>query len=100
MVYIEYHSPSEAFEMKTQVALRLEESLVEFARRRAERDNRSLANFVEGLLADALMSDSGDAPVISLLDDDFAGAVALDDSGAVDEAETERLHRLLGSAAI
>ena len=85
--------------MKTQVALRLDETLVEIARCQAEREGRSLANFVEGLLADALISDSGDAPVISLLDDDFTGAVALDDSDAIDEAETERFYRLLRSKA-
>jgi hypothetical protein len=81
--------------MKTQLALRLDEDLVELARRTAERQNRSLANFVEVLLAESLMSSESDLPVVSLVDADIAGIEAIDDDDAVDEAETARLRDII-----
>lgn len=81
--------------MKTQVALRLEDSIVASARREAERQNRSLANLVETALSEILVNASSGAPVLSLLDgDDLDGAVAVDDDGLVDGDETERLRYL------
>lgn len=99
MAYTEYLSLSEVFGIKTQVVLRFEETLVALARRRSGRDNQSLEEVIDGLLADTLLSERGSRSLISPLDDDFVGAVALDDNGAIDEAGTERLHRLLGPAA-
>jgi hypothetical protein len=85
--------------MKTQVALRLEDSIVESARREAERQNRSLANLVESALSEILIAANSDAPVLSILDgDDLQGAVAVDDLGHVDGAETARFRHLLGIA--
>ncbi|MBF0394042.1 MAG: hypothetical protein HQL38_15295 [Alphaproteobacteria bacterium] len=85
--------------MKTQVALRLEDSIVESARREAERQNRSLANLVETALCEILVSANGEVPVLSLLDhDDLAGAVAVDDNGDVDDQETGRLQHLVAIA--
>ncbi len=77
--------------MKTQLALRLDEDLVELARRAAERQNRSLANFVEVVLAESLMAPEGELPIVSLVDADFDGIEAIDDNGVVDEAESARL---------
>ncbi|MDR3516622.1 MAG: DUF6364 family protein [Azospirillaceae bacterium] len=85
--------------MKTQVALRLEDSIVESAKREAERQNRSLANFVESALAEILIAGSSNMPVLSILDsDDFDGAVAVDDQGNIDEVETARFQHLLDVA--
>jgi hypothetical protein len=85
--------------MKTQVALRLDEDLVERARKQAERENRSLANFIETLLGEALLSPSNDGvPLLSLVDNDLEGAVAIGDDGTVDFEETDRLRRLLDIA--
>ena len=82
--------------MKTQVALRLEDSIVESAKRVADRQNRSLANFVEGLLAESLTGANGDQPVISLLEeDDFDGAVVLNDDDTVNTEDTDTFHHLL-----
>jgi hypothetical protein len=83
--------------MKTQLALRLDEDLVELARRTAERQNRSLANFVEVVLAESLMSTEGELPVVSLVDADIDidGIEAIDDDGVVDEAETARLRDII-----
>lgn len=85
--------------MKTQVALRLEESIVESARREAERQNRSLANLVETALGEILVAANCDSPVLSLLEgDDLGGAVAIDDDGNIDNDETERLQHLVAVA--
>ncbi len=85
--------------MKIQTALRMEESIIESARREAERQNRSLANFVETALADALTGANSDVPVLSLIEgDDLEDAVALDDQGNVDHAETDRLLHLAAVA--
>ncbi|MDA8231617.1 MAG: DUF6364 family protein [Magnetospirillum sp.] len=85
--------------MKTQVALRLEDSIVESARREAERQNRSLANLVETALGEILVAANSGAPVLSLLDgDDLDDAVAIDDDGNVDDEETARLRHLAAIA--
>lgn len=85
--------------MKTQVALRLEDSIVESAKREAERQNRSLANLVESALSEILIAANSDMPVLSILDgDDLDGAVAVDDLGNVDAAETARFLHLLDVA--
>lgn len=85
--------------MKVQTALRMEESIIESARREAERQNRSLANFVETALADALTGANSEIPVLSLIEgDDLDGAVALDDHGSVDLDETDRLLNLAAIA--
>jgi hypothetical protein len=85
--------------MKTQVALRLEDSIVESARREAERQNRSLANLVESALSEILIAANSSMPVLSILDgDDFDDAVAVDELGNVDEAETARFQHLLDVA--
>lgn len=85
--------------MKTQVALRLEDSIVESAKRVADRQNRSLANLVECLLAESLIGANGEQPVISLLDDDdFDGAVVLNDDDTVNDEDTETFHHMLSVA--
>jgi hypothetical protein len=85
--------------MKTQVALRLDDELLERARKQAERENRSLANFVETLLGEALLSPAGSGvPMLSIAEGDLEGAVAIDDDGTIDLEETDRLHRLLDVA--
>ena len=85
--------------MKTQVALRLEDGIVESARREAERQNRSLANLVETVLGEMLVAANSDVPVLSALEtDDLAGAVAIDDDGRPDAEETDRLRRLAAIA--
>jgi hypothetical protein len=86
--------------MKTQVALRLEDSLVRLAKAEAERDHRSLANFVEVLLAEVLLTPVGSRPVLSLADaeDTLTGAVALDDDGNPDAEETALFRRLIAVA--
>lgn len=87
--------------MKTQVALRLETELVDAAKSQAERENRSLANFVETVLAEALISPPGDGrPILSIAvtDAELEGAVAIDDEGNPDPEETARLHRLIAIA--
>ena len=82
--------------MKTQVALRLEDRILESARREAERQNRSLANLVESALSEILIAANSKRPVLSILaGDDFAGAVAIDDFGQIDEAETARFEHLI-----
>ena len=81
--------------MKSQIALRLENDIVDLARREAERQNRSLANFVESVLAEALMAAEGDLPVVSLADPDIDAVEAITDDGSVDPQETARLRRLL-----
>jgi hypothetical protein len=82
--------------MKTQVALRLEDRIIESAKRVAERQNRSLANLVEGLLADSLTGANGNLPVISLLEGDiFDGAVMLNDDDTVNDEDTDTFHHLL-----
>jgi hypothetical protein len=86
---------SESAAVKTQLALRLDEDLVELARREAERQNRSLANFIEVLLADSLMATAGEVPVVSLVDADIDGIEAIDDNGMVDDVETARLRDIL-----
>ncbi len=40
-----------------------------------------------------------DFPILSTVDDDLDGAVAIDDGGQVDEEETQRLHYLLALTA-
>ncbi len=85
--------------MKTQVALRLDDSIVESAKREAERQNRSLANLVESALSEILIATNSTLPVLSILDDDnFDGAVAVDDLGNIDETETARFQHLLDVA--
>lgn len=85
--------------MKVQTALRMEESIIEGARREAERQNRSLANFVETALADILTGANSEVPVLSVIEgDDLDGAVALDDHGSVDLDETDRLFNLAAIA--
>jgi hypothetical protein len=85
--------------MKTQVALRLESDLVELAKTEAERENRSLANFVETLLTEALISPHGDGtPILSVVDANLDGIVAIDDDGNVDADETERLRHVIAIA--
>jgi len=85
--------------MKTQVALRLDAQLVDAAKTQADRENRSLANFVETVLAEALVSPAGDGrPILSVVDADLEGVVALDDSGNPDVDETARLRRLIAMA--
>lgn len=85
--------------MKVQTALRMEESIIEAARREAERQNRSLANFVETALADILTGANSEVPVLSVIEgDDLDGAVALDDHGSVDLDETDRLFNLAAIA--
>lgn len=81
--------------MKTQVALRLEDDLIELARREAARQNRSLANYVEGVLAEALMQAGSEAPTLSAADADLEDAVAVGDDGMVDADETARLRHLI-----
>lgn len=81
--------------MKSQIALRLENDIVELARREAERQNRSLANFVESVLADALMPAGGTLPVVSLVDSEVDGIEAINDDGSVDLEETARLRQLI-----
>ncbi|HIJ61109.1 MAG TPA: hypothetical protein HPQ04_00305 [Rhodospirillaceae bacterium] len=81
--------------MKSQIALRLETDIVELARREAERQNRSLANFVESVLADALMPADGTLPVVSLVDSEIDGIEAIHDDGSVDFEETARLRQVI-----
>jgi hypothetical protein len=70
--------------MKTQVALRLDSDLVDLERTEGERENRSLANLVEHALADALISPPGDCtPVLSVVDADLDGIVAIDDDACL-----------------
>jgi hypothetical protein len=77
--------------VKTQLALRIEEDIVELARRAADRQDLSLANYIEVLLANSLMAVECDLPVLSLVDHDVDGIEAINDDGTVDEAETARL---------
>jgi len=81
--------------MKTQLALRIEEDIVELARRAADRQNRSLANFIEVMLTDSLMAIEGDLPIVSLVDADIDGIEAIDDDGNLDAAETARLRDII-----
>jgi hypothetical protein len=83
--------------MKTQCALRLEENIVDLARREAERQNRSLANFVEVVLAEALMLAEGARPILSLFDapEDLVGIEAINDDGSVNGEETARLREMI-----
>jgi hypothetical protein len=81
--------------MKTQLALRIEEDIIELARRAADRQNRSLANFIEVMLADSLMAIEGDLPIVSLVDADIDGIEAIDDDGNLDDAETARLRDII-----
>jgi hypothetical protein len=87
--------------MKTQVALRLDAKVVEAAKSQADRENRSLANFVETVLAEALILPPGDGrPILSIAvtDAELEGAVVIDDEGNPDPEETARLHRVIGTA--
>jgi hypothetical protein len=85
--------------MKTQVALRLDSDLVELERTEAEPENRSLANFVANALADALMSPPCDGtPVLSVVDADLDGIIAIEDDGMPDAGESERLRHPIAVA--
>ncbi len=84
--------------MRTQIALRLDDNLVDEAKRRAARENRSLANYIEGILAETFIADREETPIISLVDNDFEGAVVVDKDGNIDPEETGRLHHLLAVA--
>jgi hypothetical protein len=84
--------------MKTQIALRLDDSLVEVARREAGRQNRSLADLVESALTESLMMAPGERPILSVTDDDLNGIEALNDSGEVDAEETQKLRHLIAVA--
>jgi hypothetical protein len=86
--------------MKTQVALRLDAGLVRVAKSRADRENRSLANFVETVLSEALITPDGDdTPILSMVHDRLDGIVAVDDDGKADPKETKRLRHLIAIAA-
>ena len=65
--------------------------------RKAERENRSLANLVETALAETLIGAAGDSetPILSVLEEDVSGIEAIDDRGRRDPAETARLRRLV-----
>ena len=85
--------------MRAQTSLCLDSDLVNRANKQAERENRSLADFVETLLTEALLSPpSGGRPLLSAVDCDLKGLVALADDGTVDLEETEGLGRLLDIA--
>jgi hypothetical protein len=87
--------------MTVQISLRLDTEIVDLARREAERQNRSLANYVENLLCEMLLTPtSADAPILSVVDDDanLERMVALDQRGKVDRKETRRLRTLLAIA--
>ena len=86
--------------MKTQIALRLDRALVEAAKREAGRQNRSLANLIENVLAESLMAVPGDVPILSVVDDDLDGAEALDDDGNTDPEATDRFRHLISVARI
>jgi hypothetical protein len=83
---------------RTQVALRLDEDIIEIARRTAERQNRSLANFVEVALSEALLLAEGERPILSAVDADLSGIEALNDDGTVDPDETAVLRDLVAIA--
>lgn len=86
--------------MKTQLALRLEEAIVEMARREAERQNRSLANFVEVALTETLMLTGGDRPILALFDtdEDLVGIEAINNDGTINDEETSRLRDIIAIA--
>lgn len=75
-----------------QISLRMNEKVVEAARRAAERENRSLANLIETVLIEYLTIPTPATPTMSVVDNDEAlrDAVAIDDDGNVDAVETER----------
>ncbi len=70
--------------------------------RKAERENRSLANLVETALAETLIGAVGDSetPVLSMLEEDLSSIVAVDDRGRRDPAATNRLRRLIKLSSV
>jgi hypothetical protein len=87
--------------MTVQISLRLDDEIVDLARKAAERQNRSLANYVENLLSEMLLTPAAtDAPVLSVVDADadLDRMVAIDRRGKVDRRQTRRLHALLAVA--
>jgi hypothetical protein len=87
--------------MTVQISLRLDEDLVAQARKAAERENRSLANYVENVLYESLLTPAAsDAPVLSVVDGDadLGRMVAIDRRGRVDRKATARLRALVAVA--
>ncbi len=53
---------------------------------------------VESVLAESLMIVPGEIPILTVVDDELEGAVALDETGNIDPDATERFTHLLAMA--
>jgi len=86
--------------MKTQVALRINDTILELARRAADRESRSLANYIEVVLAESLMIAEGSHPIVTLFDDasDLNELVAINEDGTANADETANLRGLISLA--
>ncbi len=81
-----------------QVAFRIDETILEVARKTAARQNRSLSNYVETVLAESLMLAEGDRPILCAVDADLSDVVAINDDGSVNSEKTAVIRDLVTAA--